>query len=112
MPDTKWTVAHLEGEDGDSLLIRGTGPAEILRIARDFVRDYEPELVLLDELADVRVGQVRALPCRDGGHELDGAFCEGRYGRHYLHGRGGPGSFSGAFLRVDTAKAMAGTETT
>jgi hypothetical protein len=95
-----YQVQVLHNSDGPVILARGETPAEVLALAAD--EAAHNDLVVTDAEADIRVGWVRATPCRRDGHEFRDGFnwCDGAMGAHYAYGKPGPGAFRGGFVNV------------
>jgi hypothetical protein len=116
------TGAHyaemLRNEDGPILLVRAESPAEALALAAEEAAGND--MAVTDAEADIRIGWVRATPCREGGHEIRDGFewCDGNMRCHYAYGKPGPGAFRAAFVSVryldrdETPERMARTERT
>jgi hypothetical protein len=90
----------LHNEDGPILLVRGESAAEVLALAADEAACND--MAVTGTEADIRLGWVRATPCRHGGHEVRDGFewCDGGMRCHYAYGKPGPGAFRGAFVSV------------
>lgn len=95
-----YEVRVLHNEDGPVILARGETPASVLELAADEAACND--LAVTDAETDIRVGWIRATPCREGGHETRAGFewCDGGIGSHYAYGKPGPGAFRGAFVNV------------
>ncbi|MBO4273108.1 hypothetical protein [Microbispora triticiradicis] len=90
-------ITHLFGSDGPMLMVRGEDPAEIHRLATEWVAEEDPGwMEVTDSPEDISVVSIRAVPgC--------GWPCDcGNRTTHYLRGRGGRGSFRGAFVNIHT----------
>jgi hypothetical protein len=102
------TKAHqtviLSGEDGSWLLVRGDSLPEVLAQAH---AEAASDDYVLTEPEMVRLGWLRAVPCRPGPHEIDGCCCEGdRPGTHYIDSAPGSGAFQGATVEITFAEDL------
>ena len=66
----------LSNEDGPVVLVRAESTAEALSLAADEAACND--LIVTADEADIRIGWVRATPCRVGGHEIGRASCRER----------------------------------
>jgi hypothetical protein len=105
MPKEKPLIYDLYNDEGPVLLIRGDDPRMILDVATKHARGEG--LVVTDTLADIRVSNVRAVPCNPEGHEGELGWCDGSMTVHYMPERGGRGSFPGAFVNVSYRMVLA-----
>ena len=90
----------LSNENGRMVLVRAETPAAALELAADEAACND--MAVTDAEADIRVGWVRATPCREGGHKIRDGFewCDGGMRCHYAYGKPGPGAFRAAFVNV------------
>jgi hypothetical protein len=98
VPEEKPTIYDLWNDEGPVLLIRGEDPRRIHELAAEHT--HAGGLVLADSPEDIRIDNIRAVPCRPEGHDGDLGWCDGSMTVHYLPGVGGRGSFRGAFVKV------------